>query len=126
MLMLDAEYMTVAEIAELFKLNQQTVRNWIDSGRLPAVRIGSRRVRVRRSDLENFVAAHSSIVDPGVGAREDGPGAERADVDLPPTSSGPAEHRPAEGPAWDADKVAAALRALGDAVNALADALDGR
>jgi hypothetical protein len=27
---LDDKYLTVAEVAKLFKLNQQTVRNWID------------------------------------------------------------------------------------------------
>jgi excisionase family DNA binding protein len=45
------EFLTVAEIAELLKVNPQTVRNWIDRGELPAVRVGARRVRVRRSDL---------------------------------------------------------------------------
>jgi Helix-turn-helix domain len=30
------EFLTVAEIAEILKLNQQTVRNWIDQGTLPA------------------------------------------------------------------------------------------
>jgi excisionase family DNA binding protein len=43
--------LTVAEIATPLKLNQQTIRNWIDRGSLPAIRIG-RRVRVRRSDFE--------------------------------------------------------------------------
>jgi len=49
------EYLTVAEVAELLKLNQQTVRNWIDQGSMPAIRIG-RRVRIRRSDLERVLA----------------------------------------------------------------------
>jgi excisionase family DNA binding protein len=44
------EFLTVAEIARILKLNQQTVRNWIDQGTLPALRVG-RRVRVRRSDF---------------------------------------------------------------------------
>src|SRR5450755_3411331 len=43
-------FLTVAEIAELLKLNPQTVRNWIDRGELSAVRVGSRRVRVKQSD----------------------------------------------------------------------------
>jgi DNA-binding transcriptional MerR regulator len=30
------EFMTVAEVAALLKLNQQTIRNWIDAGPLPA------------------------------------------------------------------------------------------
>ena len=48
------EFLTVAEVATLLKLNQQTVRNWIDQGSLPAVRVG-RRVRIRRSDLERVI-----------------------------------------------------------------------
>jgi excisionase family DNA binding protein len=48
------EFMTVAEVAEILKLNQQTVRNWIDSGFMPAVRIG-RRVRIKRSDFNRVV-----------------------------------------------------------------------
>jgi len=47
-------FLTVAEVAGLLKLNQQTVRNWIDQGSLPAVRVG-RRVRIRRSDLERIL-----------------------------------------------------------------------
>src|SRR5262249_31250241 len=37
------------------KLNPLTVRNMIDRGELPPVRLGSRRVRVRRSDLDCFL-----------------------------------------------------------------------
>jgi excisionase family DNA binding protein len=48
------EFLTVAEVAELLKLNQQTVRNWIDQGFLPALKVG-RRVRIRRSDLERVL-----------------------------------------------------------------------
>lgn len=51
---LDDSFLTVAEVAELLKLNQQTVRNWIDQGSLPAHRVG-RRVRIKRSDLERLL-----------------------------------------------------------------------
>jgi excisionase family DNA binding protein len=47
-------YMTVAEVAATLKLNQQTVRNWIDQGSLPALRVG-RRVRIKRSDFERIL-----------------------------------------------------------------------
>ena len=49
-------FLTVAEVAELLKINQQTVRNWIDQGSLPAVRVG-RRVRIRSSDLDQILSA---------------------------------------------------------------------
>jgi excisionase family DNA binding protein len=50
----DDSFLTVAEVAELLKLNQQTVRNWIDQGSLPALRVG-RRVRIRSSDLNRLL-----------------------------------------------------------------------
>ena len=58
-------FLTVAEVAETLKLNQQTVRNWIDRGELPAVRVG-RRVRIKRADFDRLLdegysaGAHSS------------------------------------------------------------------
>ena len=38
----------------MLKLNQQTVRNWIDQGSLPSLRVG-RRVRIKRSDFERVL-----------------------------------------------------------------------
>ena len=50
------ELLTVAEVAQTLRLNPQTVRNMIDRGEIPAIRVGSRRVRVERSDLDAFLA----------------------------------------------------------------------
>lgn len=70
------EFLTVAEIAELLKLNQQTLRNWIEQGQLPAVRIG-RRVRIRRSDFEHLVQQGYSGRSGGANAAQQrGPSAE--------------------------------------------------
>jgi excisionase family DNA binding protein len=49
------EFLTVAEVAQLLRLNPQTVRNWIDQGSLPAIRVGARRIRIRRGDLDAFL-----------------------------------------------------------------------
>jgi excisionase family DNA binding protein len=57
---MDETFLTVAEIADQLQLNQQTVRNWIDRGELAAIRLGARRVRVRASEFERFIAASSS------------------------------------------------------------------
>ena len=67
---LEDTFLTVAEVAAILKLNQQTVRNWIDQGSLPALRVG-RRVRIRRSDLERLLEEGSTAA-----AREKGPSAE--------------------------------------------------
>lgn len=57
------EFLTVAEVAQLLKLNPQTVRNVIDRGELPAIRVGSRRVRIQRSDLDAFLAERRRLTD---------------------------------------------------------------
>ena len=51
---LEESFLTVAEVADMLRLNQQTVRNWIEQGSLPALRVG-RRVRIKRSDLERVL-----------------------------------------------------------------------
>jgi excisionase family DNA binding protein len=50
------DLMTVTEIATALRLNQATIRNWIDAGKLPALRIGQRRVRVERADFDQLLA----------------------------------------------------------------------
>jgi excisionase family DNA binding protein len=70
----DEYYLTVAEVAELLRLNQQTVRNWIDQGSLPALRVG-RRVRIKRSDLDRILTEGYSAGSQG-GAPDPGPSAE--------------------------------------------------
>jgi excisionase family DNA binding protein len=67
--------LTVAEVAETLKLNQQTVRNWIDQGFLPALRVG-RRVRIKRSDFERLLEQGYSAGREGGGGEEAGPSAD--------------------------------------------------
>ena len=67
-------FLTVAEVAGILKLNQQTVRNWIDQGSLPALRVG-RRVRIRRSDFERILTEGYTGTS-GATGQESGPTAE--------------------------------------------------
>jgi excisionase family DNA binding protein len=71
---LEESFLTVAEVADMLKLNQQTVRNWIEQGSLPALRVG-RRVRIKRSDLERVLEEGYSAGASSV-RRERGPSAE--------------------------------------------------
>ena len=48
----ERDYYTVAEAARLLRVSRPTVWRWIDSGRLPAYRVGGRTIRIRRADLE--------------------------------------------------------------------------
>jgi excisionase family DNA binding protein len=70
----EESFLTVAEVAGMLKLNQQTVRNWIDQGSLPALRVG-RRVRIKRSDFERVIA-QSYTAAAGPGGQDTGPSAE--------------------------------------------------
>ena len=57
------EFLTVADVARILRLNQQTVRNWIDQGSLPALRVG-RRVRVRRFDFDALLERGRTVAPP--------------------------------------------------------------
>jgi excisionase family DNA binding protein len=48
--------MTVADVARILRLNQQTVYNWIDRGELAAHHVG-RSARIRRADFYALVDA---------------------------------------------------------------------
>jgi excisionase family DNA binding protein len=50
-----SQLLTVAQVAGEFQVTAQTIRNWIDHGTLPAVRVG-RAFRVRREDVEELLA----------------------------------------------------------------------
>jgi excisionase family DNA binding protein len=52
----EVDLLTIAEVADLPRMNQQTIRNWVDAGTLKAVRIG-RRVRVSRLDINAVIEA---------------------------------------------------------------------
>ena len=83
----------------MLKLNQQTVRNWIDQGSLPALRVG-RRVRIKRSDFERILA--ESYSGGSAPAAEGGPSAEDFWGGEPvglaePGPTGPAANGPESG-----------------------------
>jgi excisionase family DNA binding protein len=47
---------TAAEVAELCRVDAATVRRWIDAGKLPAIRLPGGNLRIRRSDVDAFLA----------------------------------------------------------------------
>jgi excisionase family DNA binding protein len=118
---LPEEFLTVAEIAELLKLNPQTVRNWIDRRELPAVRVGKRRVRVRRVDLDRFLEASSSEAEQPAGDRESD-GDDPIAVLWERLGRAVADSGPALADV-DRAKLVDALNAVADAASKLAEAL---
>ena len=53
------ELFTVAEAASILGVSRKLVSSWIRQGALPAVRLGpgQRLLRIRRADLEAFIAS---------------------------------------------------------------------
>jgi excisionase family DNA binding protein len=52
------DLLTLAETAAVLKVSRKAVSVWVNQGALPAVRLGpgKRLIRIRRTDLEDFIA----------------------------------------------------------------------
>ena len=57
--MSEPRLLTVPQVAAELQVTAQTIRNWIDHGTLPAVRIG-RAFRVKRADLDALLERASA------------------------------------------------------------------
>jgi len=49
------DLVTVADAATLMHVNRSTIRRWIAQGTLPAYRLGTRRVALKRADLAQLI-----------------------------------------------------------------------
>src|SRR5581483_4318004 len=77
---LDEQYVTVPEAARLVGVHPASIRRWIDSGRLPAHRVGQRRVLIKRVDL-------AKLITPARAEQEKGGAMSRAEsLRVPPLS----------------------------------------
>ncbi len=103
-------FLTVDEVVAILRLNPQTVRNTIDRGELAAVRVGPRRVRIRRSALDQFIAESAAMMGPSV---QDARAEFEAALQAVRSAAGDAEMVPA-------------LKRLAKASSKLAAALPGR
>ena len=61
--MTDQQLLTVEQVASEFQLTSQTIRNWIKSGALSAVKIGHV-YRVRREDVDAMMRRHQGETAP--------------------------------------------------------------
>ena len=61
--MADQPLLTVEQVAEEFQLTSQTIRNWIKSGALQAVKIGHV-YRLRREDVDEMMRRHQGETAP--------------------------------------------------------------
>jgi excisionase family DNA binding protein len=48
-------YYTVEEVKDILKVSLETVRRYVRSGKLPAIKLGNKYIRIEKSDLEAFL-----------------------------------------------------------------------
>jgi excisionase family DNA binding protein len=87
----DRQLLTVPEVAARFQVTAQTIRNWVDHGTLPAVRVG-RAFRIRPDDVDALLdraSADSSSL------------ATRRDLWDPTTTTLPRRHSGRPRSVWD-------------------------
>lgn len=51
----DRPFYTVAEAARLLDVSPTTIWRWVETSQLPAYRVGPRRIRIRKEDLEKAI-----------------------------------------------------------------------
>lgn len=54
-----SELMTTTQVAKVFEVTIQTVGTWVREGKLEAFRTPGGRIRVRREDVEAFLASRA-------------------------------------------------------------------
>lgn len=54
----EQEWLTVAQVAKLLVVTEETIRRWIRAGEIPVLELPSRKAgyRIRKSDLDRFIA----------------------------------------------------------------------
>ena len=62
--MVDEEWLTVEEVAEILKVNEETVRRWIRKGDMPVLALGTPKAgyRISRQVLEDFIHSRHGVV----------------------------------------------------------------
>lgn len=48
-------YYTVEEVKDILKVSLETVRRYVRSGKLPAIKLGNKYIRIEKGELEEFL-----------------------------------------------------------------------
>ena len=51
----NVRYLTVQDIADQLQVTEETVRRWIDSGQLKAIKLSGHRYRIHPKDFQDFI-----------------------------------------------------------------------
>lgn len=56
----DQPFLSIPEVAVAFDVSESSVRRWVKSGRLKAIRLPSGRRRIRREDVESVLSSDTN------------------------------------------------------------------
>ena len=73
--------LTARAVADTVGVSAETILRWTRRGQLPAIRLPGGAIRIRRDDLDAWLAAHETLPTNG-----DGPAADRAEREGDPGS----------------------------------------
>jgi excisionase family DNA binding protein len=60
---IEQQWLTVAQVAALFQVHDETVRRWIRDGQVPVLNLGKKAgYRMRPQDLDQFIAQRFGAV----------------------------------------------------------------
>ena len=49
-------YYSVEEVKDILKVSIETIRRYVRSGKLPAIKLGGKYIRIAKKDLDEFLA----------------------------------------------------------------------
>lgn len=50
------QYLTVEQVATMLQIDPESVRRYVRQGKLPAIKLGKKYIRIDKKDLEIFLA----------------------------------------------------------------------
>lgn len=58
-------YYTTEEVAELLKVNVESVRRWVRDGKLGSVKLSGKFIRISQDDLDAFITSQRGDINHG-------------------------------------------------------------
>lgn len=55
------DLLSPAEVSEILKVSKRTVLRWLESGKLPGIRVGERLVKIPREVLGNIITEYNKV-----------------------------------------------------------------
>ena len=55
------KFYTTEEVAEMLKVNRESVRRWVRKGKLKSIKLGGKFIRISQNQLDTFIKESESV-----------------------------------------------------------------